>query len=65
MRDIGALQPNSGSGPLMSGVQVARQPIQVGFPARMTVTIELDDTSLRIIDDQDDLITIMPRDSTW
>jgi hypothetical protein len=30
----------------------------------MTVTIELDDTSLRIIDDQDELITIVPRDST-
>ena len=44
------------------GIQVARQRIQAGFPhAGKIVTIELGDTSLRIIDDQGELITTVPR----
>ena len=40
------------------GVQVARQRIQVGFPhADQTVTIQLGDTILRIIDQHGELIT--------
>ena len=44
------------------GVQVARQRIQVGFPhAGQTVTIQLGDTILRIIDQHGELITPVPR----
>jgi Integrase core domain len=47
------------------GIQVAHQRIQVGFGhAGKIVTIELGDTSLRIIDDQGELITTVPRNST-
>ena len=47
------------------GIQVARQRIQVGFPhAGQTVTIELGDTSLRVIDQHGELITTVPRNST-
>jgi putative transposase len=46
------------------GIQVARQRIQAGFPhAGKIVTIELGDTSLRIIDDQGELIAAVPRRS--
>ena len=46
------------------GIQVARQRIQAGLPhAGKIVTIELGDTSLRIIDDQGELITAVPRRS--
>ena len=44
------------------GVQVARQRIQVGFShAGKTVTIELGETTLRIIDQHGELITTVPR----
>jgi transposase InsO family protein len=44
------------------GIQVARQRIQVGFShAGKTVTIELGDTTLRIIDQHGELITTIPR----
>jgi hypothetical protein len=47
------------------GIQVACQRIQVGFGhAGKTVTIQLGDTTLRIIDDQGELITTVPRNST-
>jgi len=44
------------------GIQVARQRIQVGFShAGKTVTIQLGDTTLRIIDQHGELITTVPR----
>ena len=44
------------------GIQVALQRIQVGFShAGKTVTVQLGDTTLRIIDQQGELITIVPR----
>ena len=44
------------------GIQVARQRIHVGFShAGQTVTIQLDDTTLRVIDQHGELITIVPR----
>ena len=44
------------------GIQVAGQRIQVGFPhAGKTVTIELNDTTLRIFDKNGELITTVPR----
>jgi hypothetical protein len=44
------------------GIQVARQRIQVGFPhAGRTVTIQLGDTILRIVDQRGELITTVPR----
>jgi len=44
------------------GIQVARQRIQVGFShAGKTVTIELGDTTLRVIDQHGELITTVPR----
>ena len=47
------------------GIQVARQRIQVGFShAGKTVTIELGDTSMRVIDQHGELITTIPRNST-
>ena len=47
------------------GVQVARQRIQVGMThARETVTIQLGDTILRVIDQHGELITTVPRDGT-
>jgi hypothetical protein len=47
------------------GIQVARQRIQVGFPhAGKTVTVELGDTTLRIIDQHGELITTVPRNGT-
>jgi transposase InsO family protein len=47
------------------GIQVARQRIQVGMThARETVTIQLGDTSLRVIDQHGELITTVPRDGT-
>jgi hypothetical protein len=43
------------------GIQVARQRIQAGFShAGQTVTIQLDDTTLRVIDQHGELITIVP-----
>jgi hypothetical protein len=46
------------------GIQVARQRIQVGFPhAGQAVTIELGDTTLRVIDRSGELITTVPRNS--
>ena len=46
-------------------IQVARQRIQVGFPhAGKIVTIQLGDTSLRIIDQHGELITAVPRNGT-
>ncbi len=43
-------------------IQVARQRIQVGLRhARQTVTIQLGDTALRIIDQHGELITTVPR----
>jgi hypothetical protein len=47
------------------GMQVARQRIQVGFGhVGKTVTIELGDTSMRVIDQHGELITTIPRNST-
>jgi hypothetical protein len=47
------------------GIQVAHQRIQVGFHhAGQTVTIELGDTSLRIIDQHGELITTVPRNGS-
>ncbi len=47
------------------GIQVARQRIQAGFShAGQTVTIELGDTTLRVIDQHGELITTVPRNST-
>jgi transposase InsO family protein len=47
------------------GIQVARQRIQVGFShAGKTVTIQLGDTSLRIIDQHGELITTVPRNGS-
>jgi hypothetical protein len=47
------------------GIQVARQRIHVGMThASQTVTIELGDTTLRIIDQHGELITTVPRNST-
>jgi transposase InsO family protein len=47
------------------GIQVARQRIQVGFShAGKTVTIELGDTTLRVIDGNGELLTTVPRSST-
>ena len=47
------------------GIQVARQRIQVGFPhAGKTVTIQLADTTLRVIDQHGELIATVPRTST-
>jgi hypothetical protein len=47
------------------GIQVARQRIHVGMThAGKTVTIELGDTTLRVIDQHGELITTVPRNST-
>jgi hypothetical protein len=47
------------------GIQVARQRIRVGFPhAGKIVTVELDSTTLRIIDQHGELLTTVPRAST-
>ena len=44
------------------GIQVARQRIQVGMThAGQTVTIDLAETSLRVIDQHGELITTLPR----
>jgi hypothetical protein len=46
------------------GIQVARQRIQVGMThAGQTVTIELRDTTLQVIDEHGELITTVPRTS--
>jgi transposase InsO family protein len=47
------------------GIQVARQRIQVGLRhARQTVTLELGETALRVIDQHGELITTVPRNRT-
>jgi hypothetical protein len=47
------------------GIQVARQRIQAGFShAGKTVTIELADTTLTVIDSNGELITTVPRNNT-
>ena len=47
------------------GIQVAGQRIQVGFShAGQTVTIQLGDTTVRIIDQNGEPITTVPRNST-
>jgi hypothetical protein len=47
------------------GIQVARQRIQVGFShAGQIVTIQLADTTLRVIDQHGELITTVPRTGT-
>ena len=47
------------------GIQVARQRIQVGFShAGKTVTIQLADTPLRVLDQHGELITTVPRNGT-
>ncbi len=47
------------------GIQVARQRIQVGLRhARQTVTLELSETALRVIDQHGELITTVPRNGT-
>jgi hypothetical protein len=46
------------------GIQVARQRIQAGFSnAGQTVTIQLGDTTLRVIDEHGELLTTVPRAS--
>jgi hypothetical protein len=48
------------------GIQVARQRVRVGFGhAGKTVTIQLGDTTLRIIDQHGELITTVPRAANW
>jgi hypothetical protein len=47
------------------GIQVARQRIQVGFShAGQTVTIELSDTTLRVIGQHGKLVTTIPAQAT-
>ena len=47
------------------GIQVAGQRIQVGFShAGQTVTIQLGDTTVRIIDQNGEPMTTVPRNST-
>jgi len=47
------------------GIQVARQRIQVGLPhPGQTVTIQLVDTTARVIDSNGELITTVPRNGT-
>jgi transposase InsO family protein len=47
------------------GIQVARQRIQVGFShAGKTVTIDLGETTLRVIDQHGELIATVPRNGT-
>jgi hypothetical protein len=47
------------------GIQVTRQRVQVGMShAGKTITIDIGDTSLRILDQHDDLIKTVPRTST-
>jgi hypothetical protein len=47
-------------------MQVARECVQVGFGnAGKTVTIQLGDTTLRIIDQHGELITTVPRAANW
>jgi hypothetical protein len=47
------------------GLQVARQRIQVGMThAGQTVIIDLDETSLQVIDQHGELMTTAPRNST-
>jgi hypothetical protein len=46
------------------GIQVAGQRVQVGFRhAGATVTIEVEDTVLRILDQHDEVLTVVPRTS--
>jgi len=46
------------------GIQVVGQRVQVGFRhAGATVTIEVDDTVLRVLDQHDEIITVVPRSS--
>jgi hypothetical protein len=46
------------------GIQVVGQRVQVGFRhAGATVTIEVDDTVLRVLDHHDDILTVVPRTS--
>jgi transposase InsO family protein len=46
------------------GIQVIGQRVQVGFRyAGATVTIEVDDTVLRVLDQHDDVLTVVPRSS--
>jgi hypothetical protein len=47
------------------GIQIARQRVHVGLPhAGRIVTIELGDTTLRVIDPNGELLTTVPRNST-
>jgi hypothetical protein len=47
------------------GIQVARQCIHVGLPhAGRIVTVELGDTTLRVIDGSGELLATVPRNST-
>jgi transposase InsO family protein len=47
------------------GVQVVGQRVQVGFPYRgNTVTIEVDDTVLRVLDHHDQVLKVVPRTNT-
>jgi hypothetical protein len=46
------------------GIQVIGQRVQVGFRhAGATVTVEVDDTVLRVLDQHNDIITVVPRSS--
>ena len=46
-------------------LQIARQRVQVGLPhAGTIVTVELGDTTLRVIDTNGELLTTVPRNST-
>jgi transposase InsO family protein len=47
------------------GIQVIGQQVQVGFPYRHSiVTIEVDDTVLRVLDQHDQVLKVVPRTST-
>jgi hypothetical protein len=47
------------------GIQVARQRVQVGLPhAGQVVTVELGDTTLRVVHSNGELLTTVPRTST-
>jgi hypothetical protein len=46
------------------GIQVIGQRVQVGSRhAGATVTVEVDDTVLRVLDQHNDIITVVPRSS--
>jgi hypothetical protein len=46
------------------GIPIVGQRVQVGFRhAGATVTVEVDDTVLRVLDQHDEILTVVPRTS--